>query len=138
MKKRRWPLLAAGMIVWLAGCSSDRPAATQGENILIRFDHADYERMNQFAERFRQGKNDYVMAIPKTIEGGPIIYDIRSYEGVITVKIDHSRDAYGAAPEQAEYDCRGIGWRREEGKTRLTLSSCEGIEGDWSPLSFEK
>lgn len=125
--------------VMLTACSSKNKELAAGSNILIHFDRADYDRMNQFVERFHEGKGDLLMAIPATIEGGPIIYDLQSDGRQIKVTRDDTRDAYSSSPGKTTVVCRAIEWEETGDSKRIAMSKCDGADGErLSLFDFEK
>lgn len=138
MKTFRSVLLLTLIATLLAACSSGAKQSAAGSNVLIHFDRADYERMDRFVERFHQGEGDTLLAVAPAADSGPIIYDLLSDGKQIKVTRDDSRDAYRSSAEKTTYVCRAIDWKRTDGRERIALSGCGGVDGDIGLFDFEK
>lgn len=142
---RKAPRLAAAialslLLAMLVGCagSGERDKLAVGSDVLVHFDRADYDRANVFVSRFGERKGDILYAVVPTIDSGPIIYDLHSDGRTVIVRVDDTRDVYGSGQSRTMHTCEGVGWTGGGDGTKLTLSGCDGIEGDWRPFGFDK
>ena len=119
------------MCGWLVGCSGGEMKETgqRGDTFLVRFDRTDLQRMEKFVARFHDRKGDYLMAIPLTLEGGAVIYDLRSDGRKIDIMIDNTRDGYASDRGQTKLVCGDIAIekasRSGEIYTDVLVSDCE-------------
>ncbi len=122
------------MCGWLVGCSGGEMKETEGRGdmFLVHFDRTDLQRMENFIARFHDRKGDYLMAIPTTIEGGTVIYDLRSDGRKIDVMIDNTRDGYASDHSQKKLVCGDIELekvsRSSEIYTNVLVSDCDPSE----------
>ncbi|RUS47846.1 DUF4362 domain-containing protein [Cohnella sp. AR92] len=130
------------MVIFLAGCSNYKTESSRmNSNVLIRFDKQDRERMERFVTQGKLNKFDYILAVSNTLEGGKIIYDLRSdqQDGRIYLTIDNTRDVY-ASPDiqRMQLVCDEIGWTEDPDSRRVQLSGCDGEQEEFSIFGFDE
>jgi|GEM_PF-1541972 len=130
-------LVIACVCGWLAGCSGGemKHADNRSDSFLVNFDRTDLQRMDNFVARFHDRKGDYLMAIPLTIEGGAVIYDLRSDGRKIDILIDNTRDGYASDRSQKKLVCGDIALEKvsRDGETYTTVevTGCApSLDGD--------
>ncbi|NIK24663.1 DUF4362 domain-containing protein [Paenibacillus lupini] len=85
--------------------------------------------MQRFVDRANEGKVDYLIAIPSTIEGGYVIYDLLSDRGSIKVRMDNSRDN-NSNGIGFELTCKSIKFTQEANEQNVVVEQCKGPTGD--------
>lgn len=129
---------------WLVGCSGRemKETAKRSDMFLVHFDRTDLQRMEKFVARFHDSKGDYLMAIPLTIEGGPVIYDLHSDGKRINIMIDTTRDAYSSDRSQSMLVCGNIAMEtvNRDGDTykAVRVSDCDQSEEGVRLFQFAK
>lgn len=85
--------------------------------------------MQRFVDRSNQGKVDYLIAIPPIIDGGYVIYDLKSQEGAIKFRMDNTRDNYSNGIGY-ELSCKSIKFTQEADEKNVVVEQCKGPTGD--------
>lgn len=99
-------------------------------SILVHFDDQDLEQLDDLVTGFHEGRGKYMMLIPPIIDGGHVIYDIRSDGETIKWSVDNTRDHYSSAREVKTYECKSIHKDETEARYMIQLSQCEGYDPD--------
>lgn len=95
--------------------------------ILINFDKNDFGKIDDFIEKFKEGKSSYLMLIPPTIDSGFLIDDVYSDGKIVNWTIDSSRDAL-SSKKSVNYSCQQIDKIETVESYTVVLSSCKNYD----------
>ncbi|WP_054958520.1 DUF4362 domain-containing protein [Paenibacillus dakarensis] len=120
------------LIIVLIITNKDRSGKEESRNefFLVNFDNKDFKRLEELANRFKEGKGDNLMLIPPIIDGGYWIHDVMSNGSEIYWAVDNSRDGMSSNRGKAEYICKAIDIRESEDHYTFELSKCNNFKED--------
>jgi hypothetical protein len=130
-------VLATALGITLSSVGNSHEA-DQREDILHHFDRTDIRRLDEMVKRHGEGKGDYLLLIPRTVDGGYWIHDVHSNGREITWTIDNTRDGMSSEQGKRTYKCKVIS-KSETGEHHVyTLEQCDNEERSLPIFSISK
>lgn len=122
------------VLLFLSGCSytpSDEDIVDTHSEI------TNVEKFMKFVKNVEEGKKDKIRVVRYTIEGDPMLHDLK-YDGkTITSRTDSTRDEFGSG-EISTATCESIDVIETSGGTEYRLSGCDLTNRDNSILVIWK
>ncbi|SEO97200.1 DUF4362 domain-containing protein [Paenibacillus sp. OV219] len=109
----------------------DTNKTTNNHAIIINYDRADLDRLEEMVSRFNEGHGDNLMIIEPGMDSGPVIHDVITNGREIKWTVDHSRDAwFPKNKNKIVYECKSVRLHeRDRDYIDVQLSQCEGFNG---------
>lgn len=118
-------------ILFLVGCGKyTMEEAKENGDIIVQNGVTNSDRFESFLKKSKQGKSDQIRITAYTIEGDPILYDIK-YDGkTYQYSSDASRDQFGTTDDDRKNEiCQQLDKTSDKKKSIYTLRKCaEGTD----------
>lgn len=118
--------------------AGDSDGADPREDILHHFEQTDIRRLDEMVKRHGEGKGDYLLLIPRTVDGGYWIHDVHSNGREITWTIDNTRDGMSSEQGKMTYKCKVIGKSETDEHHVYTLEQCNNEQRKLPIFSISK
>lgn len=131
MKKTTWLML---VLLFISGCSytpSDEDIVDTHSEI------TNVEKFRAFIKNVNEGQKDEIRVVRYTIEGDPMLHDLK-YDGKqISSTTDSTRDEFGSG-EISTATCQSIDVIETSAGTEYRLAGCDQTDRDNSILIISK